>query len=595
MVLKYKISTLLKLFKRGFGPYKWQILLITILGFVSSLLEGVGINALIPLFSFVTGRDDASNDKVSQIIQAIFNGLHIDFGVKYLLIFISLLFVFKAIFSLMTNLINAKINAGYEERMRSHLFGVTLKAGWPYLLGQRLGHLETVLMTNVRTSATLLGYISTVISLATSLITYTIIALNISFNITLITLGCSVLLIIFFQPIVKRVRKISIEEEGINRRTAHHVNENILGMKTVKSMHVEEKVIAIAKDYFVRLKNIRIKTNLLLSLSGALIEPFSLIFICVIFAMTYKMPAFNLAALAAVVYLIKQIFSYAQQLQKYLMGINSAFPYLRKVLDYEKQALNNKEEIAGVKSFNFNKALEFKNVRFSYNENQDILAGMNFKITKGTTLGLIGPSGAGKTTIVDLILRLFAPTAGEILIDGGNIAEINLKEWRQNIGYVSQDIFLLNDTIANNIKFYNETISEAAIREAARLANIEDFINECPNKFETEIGERGVMLSAGQRQRIIIARILARQPKFLIFDEATSALDNESEAQIQKVLQNLRGKITVLIVAHRLSTVLDADQLLVLDNGIIAEQGRPRTLLEDKNSYFYKTYNIKNN
>ena len=196
---------------------------------------------------------------------------------------------------------------------------------------------------------------------------------------------------------------------------------------------------------------------------------------------------------------------------------------------------------------------------------------------------------------MDLILRLFAPTAGEILIDGGNIAEINLKEWRQNIGYVSQDIFLLNDTIANNIKFYNETISEAAIREAARLANIEDFINECPNKFETEIGERGVMLSAGQRQRIIIARILARQPKFLIFDEATSALDNESEAQIQKVLQNLRGKITVLIVAHRLSTVLDADQLLVLDNGIIAEQGRPRTLLEDKNSYFYKTYNIKNN
>jgi ATP-binding cassette subfamily B protein/subfamily B ATP-binding cassette protein MsbA len=208
-------------------------------------------------------------------------------------------------------------------------------------------------------------------------------------------------------------------------------------------------------------------------------------------------------------------------------------------------------------------------------------------------VGLIGPSGAGKTTIVDLVLRLFELNKGEILIDGINISQIDIAQWRKNIGYVSQDIFLINDTIANNIKFYDESIIEKDIEEAARMANIYDFIQGCPEKFSTIIGERGVLLSAGQRQRIIIARILARQPKILILDEATSALDNESEKQIQRVIENLKNRITVFAIAHRLSTLINSDRLLVLENGKIIESGRPRELLGNKSSYFYKVYYIK--
>jgi ABC-type multidrug transport system fused ATPase/permease subunit len=208
-------------------------------------------------------------------------------------------------------------------------------------------------------------------------------------------------------------------------------------------------------------------------------------------------------------------------------------------------------------------------------------------------VGLIGPSGAGKTTIVDLILRLFHPTRGEILLDGCSINEIRINDWRKNIGYVSQDIFLKNDTIANNIKFYNDSITDEEMAKAAKMANIHDFIQSCPEKYDTVIGERGLLISAGQRQRIVIARILAKRPQILILDEATSALDNESEVKIQQVIEKLKNKVTVLLIAHRLSTVMNCTNLLVLQNGEIREQGSPEELISDQETYFYKVNNIR--
>ncbi|MBI4778850.1 ATP-binding cassette domain-containing protein [Candidatus Falkowbacteria bacterium] len=237
--------------------------------------------------------------------------------------------------------------------------------------------------------------------------------------------------------------------------------------------------------------------------------------------------------------------------------------------------------------------MEFKNVGFSYDQSKLILKNVSFTIKKGEMVGLIGPSGAGKTTIVDIILRLFNPNKGEISIDGENINKIKINDWRKNIGYVSQDIFLKNDTIANNIKFYNDSITDEEMVEAAKMANIYDFILSCPDKFSTVIGERGFLLSVGQRQRIVIARILARRPEILILDEATSALDNESEVLIQKVIENLKNKITVLLIAHRLSTVMNCTKLLVLQNGEIKEQGSPEELMADPNSYFFKVSNIR--
>jgi ABC-type multidrug transport system fused ATPase/permease subunit len=164
---------------------------------------------------------------------------------------------------------------------------------------------------------------------------------------------------------------------------------------------------------------------------------------------------------------------------------------------------------------------------------------------------------------------------------------------REKISYVSQDAFLINNTIENNIGFFDEEVSKDDIVKASKEAHIYDFIKTLPEGFKTVVGERGVRLSAGQRQRISIARALAKKPEILLLDEATSALDNESEVEIQKVIEQLKGDMTIFVIAHRLSTVMDSDKLYVLDNGKITEKGTPKELLENKESYFYKMYNIR--
>jgi len=364
-------------------------------------------------------------------------------------------------------------------------------------------------------------------------------------------------------------------------------------MKTIKSMHLSEKIIHKAQSHFKELKQLKVVTFLLSTFSSALLQPISLIFISIVFAIAYKMPEFNFAALIAIIYLIQRIFQYIQSLQSTLHTISDSVPYLKSVLDYRELADEQYEQDSGTKDFVFNKELEFRDVDFAYREGQSVLSNVSLSIRKGEMVGLIGESGSGKTTIVDLLLRLFTVDSGEIVIDGENILNVNLKKWRGNIGYVSQDVFLINDTIANNIKFFDGAITKKDIEQAAKMANIYGFIQKCPDGFNTAVGDRGVMLSGGQRQRIAIARVLARKPKLIILDEATSALDNESESKIQEVIENLHGKVTVLVVAHRLSTVMNADKLIILENGKIAEQGRPCDLLSNKKSYFYKLNNIK--
>jgi len=591
-IKKNKLISIIKLSKQVYGRYKLQIIALIMFGFLGGLLEGIGVNALIPLFSFV-GGENKGNDIISQSIEKFFVYLNIDFSLKYLLVFICLLFALKAIVLILCGYIKIKITADYEEKTRSNLFNKTLKANWSYLLTQKLGYLETVLMTDVRYGAALLEQISAIIMLLTSLLIYTLIAINISFHITLITLGLGGFLFLLLKPLIYKTKVTAHETEKANKWVAHYINENIMGIKTIKAISVSNQIVERAKEYFNRLKRFTVRIFLLRNVTGSLMQPISLIFICIVFAFYYKTPGFQIAAFVVIMYLIQKIFQYIKELQTNLHAVSEAVPYLKNVLNYEEQAIKNKEEDKGSSHFKFNNSLEFKNLSFSYNTEKEILSNINFTLKKGEMMGLIGTSGAGKTTIVDLILRLFNPNNGKILLDGKDVSKINIKEWRKHIGYVSQDIFLMNNTIANNIKFYDDSISDKDIITAAKMADIYDFIQGSPNKFETMVGEIGILLSAGQRQRIVIARILARNPEFLILDEATSSLDNESEVRIQKVVENLKGRITVLVIAHRLSTITNCDKLLILEKGKIVEEGQPDKLLKDKKSYFYKVYNIR--
>jgi ATP-binding cassette subfamily B protein len=237
--------------------------------------------------------------------------------------------------------------------------------------------------------------------------------------------------------------------------------------------------------------------------------------------------------------------------------------------------------------------IEFKNVRFAYNNGDDILKGVSFVAEGGKTTALVGPSGAGKSTVISLIPRFYDPSGGEILIDGQDIAHVTKQSLRNGLAYVSQQPYLFEGSIRDNIRYGRPEATDAEVEEAAKLAYAHDFIRMQPQGYDTSVGENGVTLSGGQRQRLSIARALVRNAPILLLDEATSALDTESEAAVQKALDHAMSGRTVVVIAHRLSTVVNADKIIVMKDGIVAEEGTHEALAQRSDGLYARLHNLQ--
>ena len=276
---------------------------------------------------------------------------------------------------------------------------------------------------------------------------------------------------------------------------------------------------------------------------------------------------------------LKNLTNVVNELQNGLASADRVFAIMD--IDSDIKDRNNAAEIVDLKE-----SLSFNQVSFSYGEKNDkVLNNINFKIDKGEIIALVGPSGAGKSTLVDLIPRFYDTLDGSIKIDNKNVKELKISSLRSLMGIVTQETFLFDDSVKANIAYGLENISDNQIEEAAKAANADNFIKELPDGYNTIIGERGVSLSGGQKQRIAIARAIVKNPPILILDEATSSLDSESEKHVQSAIENLMSKRTVIVIAHRLSTVHNADKILVLEKGQIVQEGKHEDLVNNEGLY----------
>ena len=294
------------------------------------------------------------------------------------------------------------------------------------------------------------------------------------------------------------------------------------------------------------------------------------------------------AFILAITQMYQPIKNFAQlnsAIQKAVAGSERVF----EILD-EKNSIYDLPNAKVLDSFS--KDIVYKNVNFSYEKGKQILRGINIDIKKGQTVAFVGSSGSGKSTIANLVLRFYDVDNGEILVDGINIKDLKLSSLRDKIGVVSQDVFLFNDTIKYNISYGKMDATDEEIETVAKAANAQKFISKMPKGYNTLIGERGMKLSGGEKQRIAIARAMLKNPPILVLDEATSALDSESEKLVQEAIETLMKNRTVILIAHRLSTVINADKIVVIDKGCVAEVGKHQELI-DKGGIYSKLYNLK--
>ena len=267
----------------------------------------------------------------------------------------------------------------------------------------------------------------------------------------------------------------------------------------------------------------------------------------------------------------------------------AGFQRFYEIMEMKPEIINQKDTVVCKK---IRGEIEFDNLVFGYSDQKKVIKGFNLKIAPGQTVAFVGETGAGKTTIASLLLRFYDPLSGRILVDGIDIRQYKQQELRRNIGIVQQDVFLFSDSVTHNIAYAKPEAKQSEVENAARLAAADKFIEELPNKYATEIGERGVKLSGGQKQRLAIARVFLKNPPIVILDEATSSLDNYTEKLIQESLDKLAENRTTLIIAHRMSTIKNADKIIVLNNGEVAEIGTHSTLMSGGGLY-YNLYNAQ--
>jgi len=293
----------------------------------------------------------------------------------------------------------------------------------------------------------------------------------------------------------------------------------------------------------------------------------------------------SIGSIIAFVALLGRLYSPVSQLSNIHIDVTRSLALFNRIFDYLDQKQEIEDNLDAISFGPIKGKVEFEKVHFSYNGEVKVLEDISFSVDPGTMVALVGPSGAGKTTITNLIPRLYDVIDGSIKIDDMDIRNVSLESLRKQIGIVMQEPYLFNDTIEENLRYGKSDATEEEIIRACKAAYIHDFIMTLPQKYKTLVGNRGIKLSGGEKQRVSIARVILKNPRIIILDEATSSLDSVSEEYIQKAMVPLLSNRTSFVIAHRLSTVLASDQILVIENGIVEEIGKHEELIKKEGLY----------
>ena len=515
------------------------------------------------------------------------------------LILLVLLFegIFQFLNAFSSNLLAQSIIRDIRQRLYNHMQSFKMK----YFDETPIGSLVTRLVSDIEAIAEVFssGFIDILGDLLMLIVVVAIMVIT-NWKLTLLTLIPIPLLIIATRIFANAMKKSFQQERLQVTRLSTFVQEHITGMNIVQLFTREKKEQEIFDSINKDHKQAHINAVWAFSIFFPVVELLSSL--SVAFLLVWG--AFQFIGEAE----IDPKVMYAE-IVSFTLWINMLFRPIRQLADkfnilqrgivraervFEILDMHtHKQDVGEIIDVDFHSTIEFNNVSFAYLEDQWVLKNIDLSIDKGKTIAFVGATGAGKSTIVNLIGRFYENQQGEILIDNKNIKDINLTVLRKNIAIVLQDVFLFSDSVLNNITLRDPSISFEQVIDAAKAVGAHEFINSLPNGYETLVGERGGMLSVGQRQLLSFVRAYVYNPSILILDEATSSVDNESELMIQKATQKLTFGRTSIVIAHRLSTIQNADKIVVLEKGEIVEMGTHKELITKEGGYYQKLYEIQ--
>lgn len=586
-------------------PRLIQFLIFSVLGTIFSITN---ITLVVPMFGMLYQNRENSSPEVPanlpdfsftvdyaiDVFNYYFLRVFRDHGPTTALLFICVLVIIsillKNLFQYMERMVASKVKVDVVKNLRMHIFKNVSQLHIGYFNDQRKGDLISRFTNDVaEVENAVVNSLKFVLKEPIVLIIYFGVLFFISAKLMLFTIVILVIPGGLLAELIKRLKKRAFQSQESLGRIVNILDETFGGMRIVNAFNARNFILRkIDKE-----TTYHRKVNLSIARKNELASPISeTIGVMIVAGILYfggtlvlsedarLTPGEFIAFLGLFTQVIQPVKNFSNGITSVQKGTVSA-QRIFDTIDIEPLVKNKPNPIFLQE---FKKNIEFKNVSFAY-DRELVLKNVNLTVEKGKTIALIGPSGGGKSTLADLVPRFYDPSEGEVLLDGISITDYDIESLRKQMGVVTQESILFNDSIFNNIAFGMENVKEEDVIHAAKVANAHEFIIQMENGYDTTIGERGSKLSGGQRQRISIARAVLKNPPILILDEATSALDSESERLVQDALNHLMQNRTSIIIAHRLSTIQHADEIVVIQQGQIVERGKHEVLLDGKGLY----------
>jgi ATP-binding cassette, subfamily B, bacterial MsbA len=497
------------------------------------------------------------------------------------------------IFRYLSQRILKTVEAQTIASLRQTVFEKTMKLHFGFFNNERKGNLMAHLTTDVQEVENSIGRAFTAsIKEVFTLVMYFVTLFNMSVKLTLFSLIILPLSSGIIALISRKLRRAARDVQALQSSMVSTLDEVFGGMRIVKGFNAEKVVSEKFRKENYSYKNAVLRMVYRQEMTSPLSEAMGVSVVAGILLYGGSLVIAGDNSLTASTF-ISFIILFSQVMRP-AKSISDAFSTVQRGIASSERILKLIDTVPAIQDAadavdiqDFNQEIEFRNVSFSYETGRKVLDNISFKIQKGKTIALVGTSGGGKSTIADLVPRFYDPSEGQILVDGVDVKHIKIQSLTKQIGIVTQESILFNDTVFNNITFGSQA-TENQVIEAATVANAHNFVSQLANGYQTLIGDRGGRLSGGQRQRLSIARAVLKNPPILILDEATSALDTESEKLVQEALTHLMQNRTTLVIAHRLSTIQHADEILVINKGKIVERGTHEELLQNEDGFYRK-------